>query len=612
VRGTAHGTWSLVAAAFAPLLATSEACPTPHHFEIVLRPKGDALSRTLTVRRSPGTKTWLWIAGAGVRACARWQDWSAAPSQAEGPLQYGDGAGGNLLGCAPFAPGSLAKKIILVDRGRCPVSVKVSNVASGGGLAAIVAEREPPDPVGEPPNFVYGGGDPSIGGYTVTRADGRALKKVVGKVARIDPAIATGGPVDPALVDRLKTLYREAEPEKPVGPASAWTFSGTFSSETPSDIGGAGRFLVLRTSLGSVSAWAERVRGNPDQTARLRALESAAPLFENIGGWLEWRLGDHPNARLLREFVSSRVRDDFVNLLLISWAAEGALNRPTALRDPSEGPARMLFFLSERGYFAPADAPHLAVAVRRTTEDERAPDLMAFAQRIVAGALGLKPGEPLPEALDCLGDFTRARASFATYLVERANGRTADPETSLTPEEALGWWSDHLPPDLLRSMLPLRIKIFGGEDDLLSVRLALRARPLGTSGTWDARHKVVEWRDVPLDISEEGLPMFLYAWWADPETAFQREHLGWVALRGETLADYVVWRVSLDAGRGDEWDTFLDGLTPGRDLEEQIEAFRFRDEGAEAEEARSNLAYGPSLIRKVLHKKSPRADLLGP
>lgn len=42
-----------------------------------------------------------------------------------GPIQYGDGAGGNLDGCAEFAPGSLDGKIVLVDRGTCNFTLKI-------------------------------------------------------------------------------------------------------------------------------------------------------------------------------------------------------------------------------------------------------------------------------------------------------------------------------------------------------------------------------------------------------------------------------------------------------------------------------------------------------
>ncbi len=50
---------------------------------------------------------------------AVFQPWSVPlTSLVEAPVQYGDGAGGNLDGCVAFAAGSLSGKIVLVDRGR--------------------------------------------------------------------------------------------------------------------------------------------------------------------------------------------------------------------------------------------------------------------------------------------------------------------------------------------------------------------------------------------------------------------------------------------------------------------------------------------------------------
>ena len=65
-----------------------------------------------------------------------------------GNLQYGDGAGGGLTGCdvgadpnngtPPFAAGSLAGLVVLVDRGDCDFSKKISNIAFGGAVAGII------------------------------------------------------------------------------------------------------------------------------------------------------------------------------------------------------------------------------------------------------------------------------------------------------------------------------------------------------------------------------------------------------------------------------------------------------------------------------------------
>ena len=43
-------------------------------------------------------------------------------------MQYADGAGGNLNGCAPFAAGSLTGLIVLVDRGACNFTTKIFNI----------------------------------------------------------------------------------------------------------------------------------------------------------------------------------------------------------------------------------------------------------------------------------------------------------------------------------------------------------------------------------------------------------------------------------------------------------------------------------------------------
>src|SRR5690606_28000409 len=86
------------------------------------------------------------------------QPWSAPLTSAfQAPLQYGDGAGGNLDGCAPFAPGSLEGLAVLVDRGTCNFTLKILNIELGGGEVGIIGLIAPGDP------FIGGdGGDGPI------------------------------------------------------------------------------------------------------------------------------------------------------------------------------------------------------------------------------------------------------------------------------------------------------------------------------------------------------------------------------------------------------------------------------------------------------------------
>lgn len=116
------------------------------------------------------------------------QPWSVPLSSViEAPLQYGDGAGGNLNGCAPFAPGSLAGKVVLVDRGACNFTLKIKNVGDAGGLVGIIGLIAPGAP------FAGGdGGDRpiTIPGFMISQADSNRLKSgLPDTVVRFDPNV---------------------------------------------------------------------------------------------------------------------------------------------------------------------------------------------------------------------------------------------------------------------------------------------------------------------------------------------------------------------------------------------------------------------------------------
>lgn len=119
---------------------------------------------------------------------AVFQPWSVAPTAAiEGPVQYGDGVTGNRHGCAPFTPGSLTGKIVLVDRGACNFTAKLVNISQGGGLAGLIGLITPGDPF----NGGDGGDRPiAIPGYMISQATANKLKNELanGVVLRFDPA----------------------------------------------------------------------------------------------------------------------------------------------------------------------------------------------------------------------------------------------------------------------------------------------------------------------------------------------------------------------------------------------------------------------------------------
>jgi minor extracellular serine protease Vpr len=112
------------------------------------------------------------------------QPWAPSPSGVvSGPLQYGDGANGNRLGCAAFAAGSLAGKVLLVDRGTCAISIKASNGAAAGALVVLVANNVAGT---VPPSFSFGGGTPTVPALSITQAAGNQLKPKVTLTATLD------------------------------------------------------------------------------------------------------------------------------------------------------------------------------------------------------------------------------------------------------------------------------------------------------------------------------------------------------------------------------------------------------------------------------------------
>ncbi len=124
----------------------------------------------------------------GVDYPAIFQPWSVPlTSVISAPVQYGDGAGGNLLGCDPFAAGSLTGLIVLVDRGACNFTLKISNISQAGGEAGIIGLVAPGAP------FAGGdGGDRPIDipGYMISQADANAIKAQIGNpgIGTLDPA----------------------------------------------------------------------------------------------------------------------------------------------------------------------------------------------------------------------------------------------------------------------------------------------------------------------------------------------------------------------------------------------------------------------------------------
>ncbi|HET9521790.1 MAG TPA: S8 family serine peptidase [Candidatus Limnocylindrales bacterium] len=102
------------------------------------------------------------------------------------PIQYGDGAGGNLNGCVAFPAGSVTGEVVLVDRGVCNFSEKIANVALGGGAIAIIGLITTDDPFDGSLGICPSEACHNIPGYMVSQATANLMKNPAAR-ASFDP-----------------------------------------------------------------------------------------------------------------------------------------------------------------------------------------------------------------------------------------------------------------------------------------------------------------------------------------------------------------------------------------------------------------------------------------
>ncbi len=171
---------------------------------------------------------------------AVFQPWSRpleASGAVTGSLQYGDGAGGNLNGCAAFPTGSLAGLIVLVDRGACDFSLKIANVAGGGGIVGIIGLVAPGEPFGGGLGACPSDLCEAIPGFMISQANSNMLKANLsgGVTIRFDPA--SGLPLIGHMVgssSRGPTMGdNRVKPEIGAPGASISAIAGTGTDEGP-------------------------------------------------------------------------------------------------------------------------------------------------------------------------------------------------------------------------------------------------------------------------------------------------------------------------------------------------------------------------------------------
>ncbi|MDH3499591.1 MAG: S8 family serine peptidase [Acidimicrobiia bacterium] len=116
---------------------------------------------------------------------AVFQPWSVYPTEViRANVVFGDGAGTNLDGCAPF-DADLTGSIVLVNRGSCTFTLKTLNVQNAGGAVAIVGLVGSSDPF---PAGDGGDGPITIPSYIISLVNANLIRD--GVTMTIDPAKA--------------------------------------------------------------------------------------------------------------------------------------------------------------------------------------------------------------------------------------------------------------------------------------------------------------------------------------------------------------------------------------------------------------------------------------
>lgn len=347
------------------------------------------------------------------------------------------------------------------------------------------------------------------------------------------------------------------------------------TDKTPQDVGGAGRCQRWSDSLGSASVYLERFRGDDDAAAQLAAIGRIADQLDSLAaGWFEHELGKEPGWPKLKTFIDGDLRSDLHNIGVYLWLGR------SADASAQQTLSRVALYLIERGYFEPAQLPRLSAALRNSAIDHRAvAELMQHLQRLVARHMGVGDDEPIPASLDFLATPDKFVASFTSWYHT----------TPQYQQELAKWRAKHPNDDEDEMYLALRdpksdatlgdamgLAIFAEEHDV-KLTIESTTKPLHTNGAFDADQSTLIWTH---QMNQKlTAPAVFYAVWATPNAATQQQHLGRVALRGDALMNYQLWRASLDADLQKQWDDFIASLTPGDDMAAKLDAFAFTRDG---------------------------------
>lgn len=368
---------------------------------------------------------------------------------------------------------------------------------------------------------------------------------------------------------------------------------GEFANAMPGDVGGAGVYSNLTTSLGVAGFYAERFRGNDDFAGQSeKRFQAANQLTDLLVGWSQTKLGREPGYDQLHQFLDKDFRRDLKNAS--AYLREGRFAGNYKTNAAEEFIVRFGQYLYERNYFTLGEMPGLIGGSDSSVLRQRI-------QRLVARKMGVAETEPVPAALAFLADMNLMEKSFTNYLADTDAYRAKLKQWQETNPDGKQPEPADVASEAVENLLGADFELFGSTPDHLTVRLSLPAAPLHSNGRWDAALRRVIWEtDLEGRTNANQLPFSCYASWAQASQEFQMAHFGKVALTGDELAQYCLWWSSQDATHGGEWDAFLAGLKPGDGLMEKIDAFRFTGETNQVTTNGQPHSFVPSDYPRVL------------
>ncbi|MDH3583253.1 MAG: hypothetical protein OER86_03475 [Phycisphaerae bacterium] len=365
---------------------------------------------------------------------------------------------------------------------------------------------------------------------------------------------------DSGLVSRtVRKADQPANKDKKVEEPTTTTFRG----ETPQDVGGAGSYQHHPDPMGSVSIYMERFGGNDDLHGQLREMSTAADaLLDILIAWFQSELQDDPRWPKLKTFLHQDLRRDLKNVALYLWTGRN--------RGKVEGAGvRIVQYLIERGYFKATEIPAMSGLIQDAlNEGDAGTDrFMKYLQRQVARRMGIKDNQAAPESLVFLSTLEAANTSLVHWYAGTDEGRARMARFQSLPEDERGDKPEYPDFEALHIEDMVGFELFASTRHV-EVKFLAEGPPVKTNGTWEKDHQRLLWKRR-IDRANT-LPALCYAVWAAPDNAYQKKHLGRVALSGDELIGYVLARAALDPKDQRVWDALVDSLDGGAGTREKI------------------------------------------